>query len=163
MAPLTKSIRTCIIMTAILFATPDADAAQCRCKPAPRDAAQSVSADVAAMNKEGVDYVNSIRAQRGLAPVKYDALIASVAMRHSQWMTDNNKDTTHNKELEWLLDSGRSMSGQSGVYSVDNITVKQAIDAWLNSPSHAGLIVGDKNTDIGIGHVGNDWTIISIP
>jgi len=134
-----------------------AEAAQCWCQPKATEAAPA-SAD--AINQEALEYINAVRSERGLSPMRIEPLLVEVAIRHSQWLTDNNKDTEHYKELEWASEKGFGAS-HAGVYSVTDASVRQVIDAWLNSDSgHANLIIGETNDGFGLGNVTNDWTIV---
>ena len=122
--------------------------------------AEAPPANMDNVNIEALEYINKIRSDRGLDLVAVDADLVEVAVRHSQWLTDNDKDTEHYQELQWAAEKGFPAS-HAGVYSATNLTVKEVVDAWLNSESgHAALIVSPGNIAFGLGNVTNDWTIV---
>jgi uncharacterized protein YkwD len=93
-----------------------------------------------------LNQTNEARAQAGLAPLRLNSDINTVAQNWSQAMSDNGS-MTHNPNYSRQIPAGWYGAAENVAYgySVDRVTA-----AWMNSEGHRRNILGNY-TDIGIG------------
>jgi uncharacterized protein YkwD len=93
-----------------------------------------------------LNQTNEARAQAGLAPLRLNSDINTVAQNWSQAMSDNGS-MTHNPNYSRQIPAGWYGAAENVAYgySVERVTA-----AWMNSEGHRRNILGNY-TDIGIG------------
>ncbi|MFD9689611.1 CAP domain-containing protein [Kitasatospora sp. NPDC059088] len=92
-----------------------------------------------------LDRLNALRAQYGKAPVRFNATLAQAAKCNADQM-DQRRVSGH------FCDSGRIASGlgytgrgfgEIAFWGPTNIDA--AVDGWINSPDHLGIMIGNYN------------------
>ena len=120
-----------------MFESPPSDAA-----PPPPVVARVVYGD-----RHGVfGIINRIRAQRGLRQLAYDQALAAAA------------DQNNAGQLRAGYSSHHTNPGAYQVAYVGPTTADAAVNGWLASPSHAGVLLNPNVTTIGVAMTGNAWT-----
>lgn len=111
---------------------------------------------VNSMEKEILQYVNDDRKQHDLPPLLMNALESSLASKHSQDMADGKVKFGHDGF------NGRAKAIQKAFGSTEvgenvasgQMTAREVVDGWLNSPGHKKNIEGDF-IFTGIGYASN--------
>lgn len=104
--------------------------------------------------KMTVDLLNQVRIAYGKAPLVMDEKLTVVSRMHSQTMVDGNYFSHTN--LSGLSPKARIQAAQIPFRSYGEAltagtwTPMDAITAWMNSPGHRAIILGDY-TSVGIG------------
>jgi uncharacterized protein YkwD len=106
------------------------------------------------MEKDILHYVNADRESKGLKPLKLNSFESSVASEHSKNMASGKTPFGHkgmdarikkiSKELGPLSQAGENVA-------VGQMTAREVVEGWLNSPGHKRNIEGDF-TLTGIGY-----------
>ncbi|MEU4115514.1 CAP domain-containing protein [Kitasatospora sp. NPDC028055] len=100
-----------------------------------------------------LDRLNALRAQYGKAPVRLNATLSQAAQCNADQM-DQRRVSGH------FCDSGRIAAGlgytgrgfgEIAFYGPTNIDA--AVDGWIKSPDHLGIMVGDYN-EVGLARTG---------
>lgn len=103
-----------------------------------------------------VDMVNQERANAGLAPLKVDFRLVSVAQAKAQDMKTNNYfgHTSPTYGTAWAMMSAVGINYQyAGENIAGNDSVAGAMAAWMSDPGHRANILNPQFTDIGVGIV----------
>ena len=106
------------------------------------------------MSADILRYVNEYRHKKGLAPLKANSFISSVALEHSRDMLSGKTPFGH----EGLRERIERISKHLGPVHVgaENVasgpmSAREVVDGWLHSPGHRRNIEGDfKLTGIGL-------------
>lgn len=96
------------------------------------------------MANEMISYVNAERQARGLQPLRLDTTFASGAQGVAE---KNSRDTTHNRHSN-PADQG---APAEVVYWSNNFGSSAAVNWWMGSQTHRGILMSPKATRIGIG------------
>jgi uncharacterized protein YkwD len=110
--------------------------------------------------------VNQHRAGLGLAPLAWDARVATVAQAHSQDMVDRGYFAHTSPDgidpFERLAAAGiaHAAAGENIAYGYP--TASAVLAAWLGSPGHRANLESAAYTHHGIGLVGTHWTHVFI-
>jgi uncharacterized protein YkwD len=98
--------------------------------------------------------LNSARANAGLAPLAWDARVATAAQAHSADQAAMNRMTHTGSDGsdagDRLLRAGFDWHAWGENVAAGQTTVKQAFDAWMGSDGHRAQILGNF-TVIGLG------------
>jgi uncharacterized protein YkwD len=101
-----------------------------------------------------VGMVNTARAGAGLAPVAWDARVATAAQAHSADMAAMNRMTHTGSDGsdagDRLLRAGFDWRAWGENVATGQTSVQSAFDAWMGSPGHRAQILGGF-TVIGLG------------
>jgi len=105
--------------------------------------------------------VNKCRAAHGKTPLAFHKSLVKSSQAHSQYMARVGK-MTHDDYRGGLGDRITSDGFPSWSTVSENIasgqnSVKEVVDAWIESPGHLSNILGDT-VYCGFGRVGNMWT-----
>lgn len=122
----------------------------------------AVESELAALERQVHDLVNDHRQAMGLSPLAYSEEIASIARRHSRDMASGRVGIGHQGAEERGNASLRVVSFKEFAENVGGNSyasaraVREAVNGWLNSPSHRRNIEGNFNlTGIGIAQSAN--------
>ncbi len=108
------------------------------------------------METEILQYVNDDRKQHNLPALQMNALECSLATKHSQDMADGKVKFGHdgfNSRAKAIQKAFGSTEVGENVAS-GQMTAREVVDGWLNSPGHKKNIEGDFILT-GIGHASN--------
>ncbi len=103
--------------------------------------------------------INDFRASLGLPPFQYNAILASAAQGHASWMAAN-VSYTHTGAGGSTPLSRATAAGYSG-YVVENIvggtnmSPRQGLIWWQNSPVHYNTLVTERYPQAGVGFASN--------
>lgn len=110
-----------------------------------------------------VEYTNQARIEAGLAALRADSRLATVARAHSQNMASQNffdhrdpQGRTHQNRLDQqypglVRGSGENIARYPVVVGSDQNLARRLVDGWLASPGHRANIMRDSFTAIGAG------------
>ncbi len=113
----------------------------------------SVAFPVDQMQKDILQFVNNDRRQHGLPDLELESLESSLAGKHSRDMAGGQVPFGHDgfnkraKEIQKAL--GSTEVGEN--VASGNMTAREVVDGWLNSPGHKRNIEGNF-THTGIGY-----------
>lgn len=102
-------------------------------------------------------YINEARAQFGLGPLAFANELNRSAALHSQDKTrfpdDPHTGTDGTTPAERLLRSGYSggYAGEATAWGFQD--ARQAVEFWMNSPSHQPILLNRNATDVGVGYI----------
>jgi len=99
----------------------------------------------AALETEILRYVNEDRKDHGLVPLQMNALESSLALKHSQDMAGKKVKFGHdgfNTRARTIQKTLGSTTIGENVAS-GNMTAREVVDGWLNSPGHKKNIEGN--------------------
>jgi uncharacterized protein YkwD len=127
--------------------------------PAASHPAASPSRPTADISREILFFVNEFRRKKGLAALKPNSYISSVALGHSRDMLTGKSPFGHDGFRNRIdLISGRL--GRLHV-AAENVAsgpmgAQEVVDGWLHSPGHRRNIMGDfELTGIGVAEAAN--------
>jgi uncharacterized protein YkwD len=111
-----------------------------------------------------VELLNETRADRGLAPLRFDRRLARSALRHSRDMVANHyfahdsrsgaRFSARIARTGWMRGRGRWRVGETLAWGVgDHATPAPVVRAWLRSPSHRRIVLSPGFTLVGAGIV----------
>ena len=120
-------------------------------------------ATVSALNTQVLREVNRVRAQHGLNPLARSSSLARAAATHSLSMATDGyfAHESANGSAFWqrikLYYSANGHSywavGENLVWASPNLTAKQAVKMWMNSPPHRANLLSTKWREIGLSAV----------
>lgn len=122
---------------------------------------------LATASRQVVDLVNAERAQRGLAPLRFDSRLATAAERHAQDQAARRQMSHQGSDGS---DAGVRIRRAGYVWSAwaeniayGHVSPGSVVNAWMNSSGHRLNILSTTLTDTGVGvAVGPDgryyWT-----
>jgi uncharacterized protein YkwD len=120
-------------------------------KPAP---APAPSANTAADEQKALALLNADRAANGLAPLRANAKLTSLAQFYAQDMINRNFFAHNNPEGQTPFDRMRAR-GISFGYAGENLAINSSVAgaerAFMNSPGHRANILNPHYTQVGIG------------
>ena len=117
--------------------------------------------------EEFLRLINEERQRNGLGPVSYNTNLNTAAQRHSQDMVNRNY-FSHNapSPAPHGVSFGERIraTGHSYMAAAENITrgdsAAAAFRSWMNSQGHRENMLNGRYTQIGLGRVGNTWTLV---
>ncbi len=111
------------------------------------------------LERSGLEYINATRAQRGLAPVAWDAKVAEVARAHSRDMYKSGF-VGHRSPTTGEVDNRFESAGLSYPVIRENIALgtgpRDIHEGLMRSPGHRVNIVAEDVSHVGIGVVIGD-------
>jgi uncharacterized YkwD family protein len=121
--------------------------------PAP---ATNTTAGMTAEEQQMLNLVNAERAKNGLAPLKADSTLTTMARDKSQDMITSNyfahQSPTYGSPFDMMAKYGVTYRA-AGENIAGNQSVTAAFNAWMNSPGHRANILGSQYNLTGIGIV----------
>ncbi len=134
-------------------ATP-AKATPAKATPTKATTAPNLSADDKIV-KEVVTLVNQERAKQGLAPLKENVKLSTVARTKSEDMAKNNyfshTSPTYGSPFDMMKQFGITYSAAGENIAMGQPTAASVMDGWMNSPGHKANILSKDFTEIGVG------------
>lgn len=113
--------------------------------------------DLGPIEKKIFDLTNAARKKEGLAPLKYNMVLAKPAQSHSENQAKQRK-MTHELDGKNVGDRVKAagyqygMVGENVAYGSGPIPAEQIFEGWMNSPGHRANILRKEYTEIGLGH-----------
>ena len=107
-------------------------------------------------------YVNEHRLSKGLVPLNMNQLVTAEALKHSQQMASGRVALGHSgfsNRVERISSQLGPISQSGENVASGNLTAKQVVANWLNSPGHRENIEG-RFTLTGIGIAKNNKGVI---
>jgi len=111
-----------------------------------------------------VDLVNQERAANGLAALKVNAKLTTVAETKAADMRDNNyfshTSPTYGSPFDMMKKFGVSYTAAGENIAMGQQTPQAVMTGWMNSSGHRANILNSSFTEIGVGYVtaGNGQT-----
>jgi uncharacterized protein YkwD len=122
--------------------------------PKPAPAPSQPPTGTAAEEQQALALLNADRAANGLAPVRANSKLASLAGDYAQDMINRNFFAHNNPEGQTPFDRMRERGisfGYAGENLAINTSVAGAEQAFMNSPGHRANILNPRYTQVGIG------------
>lgn len=142
-------------------------------QPAPQPAQSAPSAAMEPMSQQLFDDMNAQRAASGLAPMRANATLVTIANVRAQDMVDHHYFAHVNPgtgdDVYTLLDRyavNYTLAGENLATNtlVGAASVQRAFDSMMSSPVHHGHMMSPTYTDIGIAHAvdaeGNSYFVM---
>ncbi|WP_246599356.1 CAP domain-containing protein [Clostridium lacusfryxellense] len=105
--------------------------------------------------KEVVTLVNQERSKQGLAPLKENVKLSTVARTKSEDMAKNNyfshTSPTYGSPFDMMKQFGITYSAAGENIAMGQPTAASVMDGWMNSPGHRANILSKDFTEIGVG------------
>lgn len=105
-----------------------------------------------------VQLINGERAERGKGPLSIDSRLVQAARRHSQDMAINNFFSHYGSDgsspFDRIRDAGYSFTTAGETIAGGYTSPEAAVDAWMNSPPHRNILLGNY-VDVGVGYAYN--------
>ena len=136
---------------------------------APAPAQQQPAANNQAGNPTAfLDLINAARAQNGAGPVAFNPQLTTAAVNHSQDMVNRNyfdhtapAPAPNGAELgQRVTAAGYQWTGVAENIAQGQTTEAEVFQSWMNSPGHRANMLNATYTQIGLGRVGNTWTLV---
>ena len=123
-------------------------------QPSPSIPSSSTPAGISSLEQQAVNLLNVDRQAQGLAPLRLNVQVASVARKHARDMISRNFFAHVNPDglspFDRMRQAGISF-GYAGENLAINTNVAAAEKAFMNSPGHRANILNPKYTEVGIG------------
>jgi len=108
--------------------------------------------------------VNAFRASQGRAALSYAPLLGDVAMRHAQDMAARAL-LSHEGSDGSTAAQRATRAGYGWCRIAENVAFGQkdlpsVMTAWQNSPGHRRNLLDPNMVEVGLGRVGNYWTMM---
>jgi len=107
------------------------------------------------LEKQVVTLVNQERAKQGLAPLKENVKLSSVARTKSGDMVANNyfdhTSPTYGSPFDMMKHFGITYTAAGENIAMGQPTADSVMTAWMNSPGHRANILSKNYTEIGVG------------
>jgi uncharacterized protein YkwD len=148
-------VATCVIGAVLfcLLAVPLANSASSRARVT----------SVSALDSQVLREVNLVRAQHGLKPLFNSSPLAKAAARHSRSMATDGYFAHESSDGSVFWERIKAFYSASGhsywavgenlVWASPNLTAKQAVKMWMNSPPHRANLLSEKWREIGLSAV----------
>jgi uncharacterized protein YkwD len=124
-------------------------------------------ASLACININPIDRINEVRVSYGLNTLIHNPVIDYYATYRIANMTEINHDNL--KRDYYALKRQGIITGKNKVYEIiaghtGGLNLDWAMNGWLNSPHHLGVIVDPDFTDIGYanGFINNYYIVVVI-
>lgn len=105
--------------------------------------------------------INNARLKRGLDLLfKFEPAICSASIQNNYMVLE--KTCSHDPErnpLEKLYECGGEWGGAGEVIACGYLDAKQTVDAWLNSPSHAKILLSPHYNVFGASAFGGNYVV----
>lgn len=112
------------------------------------------SSNLAAAEQQAFSLLNADRAKNGLAPLKFNSQLTSLAESYAKDMINRNYFSHTNPEGQSPFDRMKN-AGISYGYAGENIAINTSVagaeTAFMNSSGHRANILSSNYTDVGIG------------
>jgi LysM repeat protein len=116
---------------------------------------ETVEAAPLANAAEMMDLINQFRVENGLAPFQYDSALAFAAQRHANWMaatsTFSHTGDGGSTPLSRANEAGYVGSVSENIVGGSNMSARQGLIWWQNSPVHYNTLVSTRYTQAGTG------------
>ncbi|MGA5823356.1 CAP domain-containing protein [Kitasatospora sp. NPDC094028] len=100
-----------------------------------------------------LDRLNAVRAQYGKAPVRFNATLSQAAKCNADQM-DQRRVSGHFCNSSGIAAGlGYTGRGFGEIAFYGPTTIDAAVDGWINSPNHLGIMIGDYN-EVGLARTG---------
>lgn len=101
--------------------------------------------------------VNQFRAELGLPPLTYNAQLAAAAQVQANWLSSNGNNYVHTWPDGTTKDARARAAGYTGrvvenIVGGPNMTPRQGLIWWQNSPVHYNTLVTTNYTEVGTGY-----------
>jgi len=107
------------------------------------------------LEKEVVTLVNQERAKQGLAPLKENVKLSSVARTKSEDMVAKNyfshTSPTYGSPFDMMKQFGITYTAAGENIAMGQQTAASVMSSWMNSPGHRANILSGNFTEIGVG------------
>ena len=129
---------------------------------------ENVQGSVSVFERRVVELVNAERAEAGLAALKINEKLSSVAREKSADMQRNgyfsHTSPTYGSPFDMLRKFGISYNTAGENIAMGYSSTETVVNGWMNSAGHRANILSSAFTEIGVGHVanGNYWTQLFI-
>lgn len=104
-----------------------------------------------------VKYVNKHRASYGLSKLKWDSDLYKITKSHTEYQFssgvvehEENGKTYSERVRENGVYMGECVLLTSGVFTNLDVTAKDLVSSWINSPSHNRILLGKKSLSISV-------------
>lgn len=117
---------------------------------------ETISSDVNAIEKEIFRLTNEMRRSKGLAPLRFNNALSSIARKHSVDMSTNDFVGHHSPRSG---NPAQRVEGAGLHYRIvrENVaraySAKEAVDQLAKSPAHLASMLSKDTTDLGVGVV----------
>jgi uncharacterized protein YkwD len=106
--------------------------------------------------QEMLNFVNGIRADRGIPPLVLNANLNSAAYNHSDDMARNNyfshTGLNNSNFSQRVMDAGYSGSPRGENIAAGNSSVSATFNQWVNSAGHLSNMLNANANEMGVGH-----------
>ncbi|WP_075036286.1 CAP domain-containing protein [Halobacillus dabanensis] len=125
---------------------------------------EQATSEVSAFEKQVVELTNQEREKQGLAPLKLDTELSTVAKDKSLDMQQNNyfshNSPNHGSPFDMMNSYGIDYRTAGENIAMGQTSPEQVVEGWMNSQGHRENIMNPDFTHIGVGHAenGNYWT-----
>jgi len=129
---------------------------------------ENMQGSVSVFERRVVELVNAERAEAGLAALKINEKLSSVAREKSSDMQRNgyfsHTSPTYGSPFDMLRKFGISYNTAGENIAMGYSSPEAVVNGWMNSAGHRANILSSAFTEIGVGHVanGNYWTQLFI-
>ena len=101
--------------------------------------------------------VNQFRAELGLPPLTYNAQLAAAAQVQANWLSSNGNNYVHTWPDGTTKENRARAAGYTGrvvenIVGGPNMTPRQGLIWWQNSPVHYNTLVTTNYTEVGTGY-----------
>ena len=105
--------------------------------------------------------INQSRKEAGVQLVRVNSKLSKSALGKANDMARNNyfahPDLEGNRLAYWLKKEGYRYNGAGEILAVSFDTVQGQHEGWLNSPTHASVLMNPIYSEVGIGIAEGDW------
>ncbi|MGR9047335.1 CAP domain-containing protein [Halobacillus faecis] len=125
---------------------------------------EEATSEVSAFEKQVVELTNQEREKQGLAPLKLDTELSTVAKDKSLDMQQNNyfshNSPNYGSPFDMMKSYGIDYRTAGENIAMGQTTPEEVVQGWMNSQGHRENIMNPDFTHIGVGHAedGNYWT-----
>ena len=129
---------------------------------------ENMQGNVSEFERRVVELVNTERAEAGLAALKINEKLSSVAREKSADMQRNgyfsHTSPTYGSPFDMLRKFGISYNTAGENIAMGYSSPEAVVNGWMNSAGHRANILSSAFREIGVGHVanGNYWTQLFI-
>ena len=129
---------------------------------------ENMQGSVSVFERRVVELVNAERAEAGLAALKINEKLSSVAREKSADMQRNgyfsHTSPTYGSPFDMLRKFGISYNTAGENIAMGYSSPEAVVNGWMNSAGHRANILSSAFREIGVGHVanGNYWTQLFI-
>ena len=100
--------------------------------------------------------VNQVRANYGLPPYQWDAMLAAAAQSQAEYMAANNiyshSGAGGSTPQTRALAAGYAGRANENIVGGTDLTPRQGVTWWINSPTHFNTMISNQYIHAGVGH-----------